>query len=122
MSHTTINEVEINGQTYVLKSKQSDAVQKNLPKVEGTPYKPGAKYLIRTITMIYTGLLKSVYERELVLTHCAWIADAGRWTSAIEKGSFSEVEPYPVHTEVIINREAILDMCIVEFTLPNTQK
>jgi hypothetical protein len=120
MSNTTINEVEINGKTYILKDNLNFKNQESLPVVQGTPFRIGANYLIRTITMIYTGKLEEVYEKELVLSTCAWIADTGRWTQAVEKGTFSEVEPYPNKT-VIINREVVLDACLIDFPLPTKQ-
>ena len=64
-------------------------------------YQIGEPYLIRTVTMIYTGRLIKSSEKELVLTECAWIPDTGRWKDACEKGSFDEVEPYPKDAEVI---------------------
>ena len=41
--------------------------------------KPGKKYLIRTVTMIYTGKLVRVEGDYIVVTNCAWIADTSRW-------------------------------------------
>jgi len=85
-------------------------------------YRIGGNYLIRTVTMIYTGKLKELTDNELVLTNCAWIADTGRWAQACETGNFDEVEPYPKNAEVIIGKGAILDMFEVEFELPTKQK
>lgn len=79
-------------------------------------------YLIRTITMIYTGKLVKVYDKELVLVNCAWIPETERWADTLEKGIFKEVEPYPNDSEVIINREAILDISKVYWELPRKQK
>lgn len=85
------------------------------------PYKVGANYLIRTVTMTYTGRLISVGDKELVLVDAAWIPDSGRWADAVAKGSFSEVEPYPDGSEVIIGRAAILDATIIN-SIPRSQK
>ena len=112
-------EIELNGIKYI--PKDTVIIENKVSVVEGTPFKIKGKYLIRTVTMIYTGLLEKVYNKQLVLTKCAWIADTGRWTQAVKDNDFAEVEPYPIDTEVIINSDTILDMCLID-TLPTTQK
>ena len=88
---------------------------------ELSPYEVGANYLIRTVTMTYTGRLVSVGRQELVLKDAAWIADSGRWADAVAKGTFSEVEPYPDGERVVIGRGAILDAVKIA-SLPRAQK
>jgi len=85
-------------------------------------YQLGEPYMIRTVTMIYTGRLVKASNNELVLTECSWIPDTGRWMSACESGTFDEVEPYPKDAEVIVNREAVLDLFKIDFKLPEEQK
>ena len=101
-----------------------ESKQKNIGKVEvkGTPYLVGANYMIRTVTMIYTGQLIKVFDKELVLKKCAWIPETERWADSCKTGKFKEVEPYPADAEVSINREAILDSFIVSWELPKEQK
>jgi len=72
------------------------------------PFEIGKPYLIRTVTMIDTGIIKAVYPTEIVLTDAAWIADTGRFSDAIAKAEFNEVEPFP-DGEIIIGRGAIID-------------
>jgi len=91
------------------------------PKPETHPYAVGANYLIRTVTMTYTGKLVEVGDKELVLVDAAWIADSGRWADAVAKCSFIEVEPYPDGERVMIGRGAILDAVKIS-TLPRIQK
>lgn len=81
-------------------------------KSTSNPYQKyvGKAVFIRTITMYYLGRLKTVYENELVLEECSWIADTGRFHDALRDGTAKEVEPYPCE-EVIIGRGAILDVC-----------
>ena len=67
----------------------------------------GMKYVIRTVTMIYTGRLLAMTDTDLLLDDAAWIADTGRWHEALTTGRFSEVEPYP--STVIVSRGAIVD-------------
>lgn len=87
-----------------------------------TPYKIGCPYQIRTVTMIYTGLLKKIYPGELVITKAAWIPETNRWAESCEKGTFKEVEPYPKNAEVIIPRGGILDAFVVTYDLPTKQQ
>jgi len=85
------------------------------------PYRIGEKYLIRTVTMIYTGKLKSVYKNELVITGAAWVADTGRFAEALEKGKLNEVEVYP-EGDVIVGRGAIVDVAVWCHPLPRETK
>ena len=90
--------------------------------LKDSPFIIGENYLIRTVTMIYTGRLTKVFNKELVLVDCAWIPDTGRWADAVRTGNFDEVEPYPDSEEVIINRESVLDITNVKWELPRRQK
>jgi len=85
------------------------------------PYAVGANYLIRTVTMTYTGKLVEVGGKELVLVDAAWIPDSGRWADAVAKCQFAEVEPYPDGERVIIGRGAILDAVKINI-IPRSQK
>lgn len=86
------------------------------------PYILGANYFIRTVTHHYTGRLVAVYALELVLVDVAWIADDGRFAQAMASGDFSEVEPWPDGTEVVVGRGSIEDASICPFALPRSQK
>ena len=72
------------------------------------PWILGKIYLIRTVTMIDTGILVAATDKELVLEEAAWIADTGRFSDALEKAEFNEVEPFP-SGRVILNRSCIID-------------
>ena len=72
----------------------------------------GKPYLIRTVTMIDTGRLVAVTDKELVLEDAAWIADTGRFSEAVAKAEFGEVEPFP-DGRVIIGRGAIIDAVVI---------
>lgn len=85
------------------------------------PYKIGASYLIRTVTMIQTGLLVEVTNQELVLEDAAWIADTGRFGEALINGQFNEVEPFP-EGRVIVGRGAVIDATEIKFPLPRIVK
>lgn len=90
--------------------------------VKDSPFVIGENYLIRTVTMIYTGKLVKVFEKDLVIVDAAWIAETERWADSVAKGVFKEVEPYPDGEEVILNRDAVLDITLVHWKLPRIQK
>ena len=71
-------------------------------------WQPGKSYLIRTVTMIDTGILVSVDEHEVILKDAAWIADTGRFSAALVSCDFVEVEPFPDGL-VAIGRGAIIE-------------
>ena len=85
------------------------------------PYKLNENYLIRTITMIYTGNLIKVLDQELVLIKAAWIPETEQWNKTVAESIFKEVEMYPTNCEVIIGRSAILDATIIS-KLPSDSK
>ena len=85
------------------------------------PWQVGENYFIRTVTHHLTGKLVAVHEQELVLVNAAWIADDGRFSDAVAKSDFSEVEPFPVGRLVIVGRASLIDAVIVD-KLPTSQK
>lgn len=85
------------------------------------PYKVGEKYFIRTVTMALLGELDAVYEHELVLKDCSWVADTGRFADFLKEGNADEVEPFPAG-EVIVGRGALVDCCVWAHGLLRNQK
>ena len=81
----------------------------------------GKNYVIRTVTMIQVGKLIRVNEHELVLSDCAWVADAGRWTTFLSEGTVKEVEPFP-DGNVVVGRGSIIDACLWKHELLRHQK
>lgn len=110
---------ELKSEVEKLHKEKESATKQTL---KDSPLVLGENYLIRTVTMIYTGKLTKVYDKELVLVDCAWIPETERWAQTVEKGVFKEVEPYPDGHEVILNREAILDTTRVHWKLPRSQQ
>ncbi len=86
------------------------------------PYEIGKNYLIRTVTMIYTGRLLEVYDHELVIDKACWIPQTERWNESVDKCIFREQEPYGKDRKVILGRGAILDACIPGGELPKVAK
>jgi hypothetical protein len=83
-------------------------------------FEVGKAYLIRTVTMYYTGRLAEVTETDLLLEDAAWIADTGRFHNVLETGSFNEVEPFV--SPVIVSRGCIVDATVWRHPLPREQK
>jgi len=79
----------------------------------------GKNYLIRTVTMIVTGKLEKVGDKELLLSKAAWIADTGRFYDNLKSEKFDEVEPFI--NDVILGRGSIVDMTQIN-NLPESQK
>ena len=80
----------------------------------------GQKYLIRTVTMMYTGRVIAVTNSDIVLEQAAWIADSGRYATALADGTLNEVEPYP--DRVVVSRDALVDFAHWDHDLPRKQK
>lgn len=57
------------------------------------PWEVGKAYLIRTVTMTWTGRVREIVGDFLVLDQAAWIADTGRYHSATTADALNEVEP-----------------------------
>ncbi len=83
-------------------------------------WKIGANYLIRTVTMIDTGTVVAASHQYVILENAAWIADTGRFSDALKKCQFNEVEPFPAG-RVILNATAIIDAIQIK-TVPTSQK
>lgn len=92
------------------------------PPSSAHPFQIGKTYFLRTVTHHFTGRLKAVYPTELVLTDAAWIADDGRFSTAVKEGEFNEVEPYADDQEVVIGRASLIDATIIASNPPRSQK
>lgn len=79
----------------------------------------GRNYLVRCVTHYYTGKLLALTPTELVLGDAAWIADTGRFATALKTGKLNEVEPFV--GDVVINRGAMVDATEWAHPLPREQ-
>lgn len=82
----------------------------------------GEAYLFRTVTHYYTGRVESVTDTDVRLSSAAWIADTGRYSEALTKGTLRELEPYPGDGAVILNRSAFVEMAPWTHDLPRVAK
>jgi hypothetical protein len=80
----------------------------------------GKCYLIRTVTMMYTGRLECITKEDFVLSDAAWIADSGRYSTALRTGELNEVEPYP--NRVSVARASRVDAAEWNHPLPRETK
>ena len=67
----------------------------------------GRNVFIRSVTFHYIGKVEKIVGEFVELSNAAWIADSGRFSDALKKEDFSEVEPYP--NPVWINVSSIVD-------------
>jgi hypothetical protein len=90
------------------------AIEKTVAALH-VPFEVGKAYLIRTVTMAWTGRVTAIYPEFLTMEDGAWIADTGRYHEAIAQGVFSEVEPAG---NVIIGIGSIVDAIEWKHDLP----
>lgn len=90
------------------------------PSRQAHSFVVGRKYLIRSVTMYHTGRLVAITDSDLLLEDAAWIADTGRFYTALKTGELNEVEPFTC--PVIIPRGCIVDATEWEHELPRAQK
>lgn len=83
----------------------------------------GTNVLIRTVTHYYTGHIDDITpDGWIVLSQAAWIADTGRFSTALATGDLNEVEPYPAERPIWINSGAVIDIAPWTHELPRTVK
>jgi hypothetical protein len=82
--------------------------------------KVGEKYLVQTVTLYFTGRLTAVTDSDLVLEEAAWIADTGRFSTALKTGALNEIEPCPA--PVIIPRGSVVAYHVWLHPLPTAVK
>jgi hypothetical protein len=80
------------------------------------PFEIGKSYFIRTATYHCTGRVAKIVGQFLILEDAAWIADSGRFNTAINDGHLNEVEP--VNVEMGVNIESIIDFFSWKHELP----
>ena len=96
--------------------------EKQTEKQTENPFKRwvGKNVFIRSVTHHYTGKVEElVSDQSCILTTAAWIADDGRFSAALAKSEFEEVEPYT--NPVQINYGAVIDITEIA-KLPTNQK
>ncbi len=106
-----MNEININGEIYVKKSKIKETKMVVTGGDKSNPFmQVGKIYFIRTVTHYFVGELVWVGEKEFVLKDVSWIADTGRFSEFVAEKTVNEVEPFPIGVPVIIGRGSLCDM------------
>jgi len=77
--------------------------------------------MVRTVTLYYTGRLVAADGQWLTLEDVAWVADTGRWSTALTTGTLVEVEPYP-DGRVLVAVGAVVDVCSWAHELPRKRR
>lgn len=83
------------------------------------PFEIGKAYLIRTVTYHQVGILKDIQDDFLIFKDASWVADSGRFSDCLTKGSFNEVEYVG---PMLINKTAIVDAFPWENKVPKETK
>ena len=89
------------------------------PKVP-LPFRVGEAILIRTVTMIQLGRVRSIGRDFFVLENAGWVADTGRFSEMLEKGTLGEYERAP--SWVLVGRGAVVDVFPWAHPLPEKTK
>jgi len=84
------------------------------------PWEIGKVYFIRTVTMHLIGKLEGIGDKELVLNPASWIANSGKFHTALKEGKLKEVEPFI--DGVIINRGSVVDATLWRHDIPMEEK
>jgi len=79
----------------------------------------GHAWLIRTVTYFLVGRITKRVGPFFLLEEASWVADTGRFTDAIKKGTLSEVEPVG---PALVSISSIVDMFPWAHKLPTDQK
>lgn len=84
------------------------------------PFAIGDSVFIRTVTHHQTGRISGIGSDWIKLDDAAWIADDGKFSTALKTGVFNEVEPVP--NWCLVGRGAIIDMHPWPHALPREVK
>ena len=95
-------------------------VAKRLPMEASISGLEGKAVFIRCVTHYYTGRLAYVGRDQLVLDDAAWVADTGRFATALGTGALSEVEPYPGRVYIMLG--SVVDVSEWKHPLPRETK
>lgn len=79
----------------------------------------GQCWFIRTVTYHILGRITKRIGNLYLLEEASWIADSGRFSDCIKKGTLSEVEPVG---PCLVNIDSIVDAFPWNFALPTDQK
>lgn len=79
----------------------------------------GRNWFFRTVTYHMVGRVVRRVGNFLVMADASWVADSGRFTTAIKSGTLTEVEPVG---DAILNLDTVVDGFPWVHVLPDKQK
>lgn len=85
-----------------------------------SPLRVGNAVLIRTVTYFQIGRIVAFDAWEIVLEEASWVADTGRFSTALRSGALDEVEPFIGC--ISVGRGAVIDITSWTHDLPKEQK
>jgi len=94
-------------------------VDENATKSSEHPFVIGKSYFIRTVTYHFVGTIKEITGKWIVLKDASWVADSGRFHTALETGELNEVE---YMKQAIVNMDTITDATEWENKVPKESK
>ncbi len=83
-------------------------------------FKTGDCVFVRTVTNYFVGRVKKWKDAWILLEDVSWVADTGRFSDALRKGEFSEIELYP--DDVFVSVGSIVDVSRWNHSLPKENK
>lgn len=95
-------------------------VDNSIKSSENTFWQVGKKYFVRNVTMHIVGELIYFDDKDFVFKDASWVADSGRWSTALRTGVLSEVEPF--QSNVSVSRAAYVDATEWLHDLPREPK
>ena len=104
---------------FSLEEIQAAIAKKSAPADE-SPVAVGKSVVIRTVTFHHIGKIVAITPTEIVLSGGGWLADSGRFSTMLEKGTYSEYEH--VGTAFSVSRASIVDVFAWKHALPTTTK
>ena len=111
--------VYVNKERRIMKSKTKSKRTKK-PAANRIPFGVGDAILIRTVTHIQVGRVTGITPSFIVLDDCGWVADTGRYSTALATGNLEEFERAPSWCMVGIG--AIVDVWPWDHELPKVTK
>lgn len=96
------------------------SVRKSSKKSVQSPIRVGNPVLIRTVTQYHVGRIELITKDEIVLSDASWIADTGRFSTALQTGTVNESEPFS--GPVSVSRGSIVDVVSWSHPIPISLK
>jgi hypothetical protein len=111
-----LRDENLRGQIRAREAQQVVLAERSTP----LPFAVGDAIIIRTVTMIQVGRVKAIGRDFFVLEDGGWVADTGRFSDMLEKGTYNEFERAP--SWFLVGRGAVVDAFPWVHPLPKATK